>query len=101
AAPARAPPSFPTRRSSDLVTIGRFFAPSASAGVAYLSATIRSSEWLRRPTAAAMFTYGLWHWLPWMMPASIAASSRFTSDACLRSEEHTSELQSPYDLVCR
>src|SRR5207248_11584093 len=23
------------------------------------------------------------------------------ADACLRSEEHTSELQSPYDLVCR
>src|SRR5207248_11140660 len=24
-----------------------------------------------------------------------------TEAACLRSEEHTSELQSPYDLVCR
>src|SRR5437867_422295 len=28
-------------------------------------------------------------------------SRRFTSGKDLRSEEHTSELQSPYDLVCR
>src|SRR5207248_11639738 len=29
------------------------------------------------------------------------SSSRSTASRCCRSEEHTSELQSPYDLVCR
>src|SRR5437867_8949499 len=30
-----------------------------------------------------------------------ASRCRHASRACRRSEEHTSELQSPYDLVCR
>src|SRR5207248_9617029 len=31
----------------------------------------------------------------------VSASDVDTTNACVRSEEHTSELQSPYDLVCR
>src|SRR5437867_7269603 len=39
-------------------------------------------------------------WPSWS--ASLAStSSYFHSHGSLRSEEHTSELQSPYDLVCR
>src|SRR2546426_2186165 len=32
---------------------------------------------------------------------AVAAWARRFADACLRSEEHTSELQSPCNLVCR
>src|SRR2546429_6948260 len=32
---------------------------------------------------------------------SLVSSSAFPSDSCLRSEEHTSELQSRLHLVCR
>src|SRR5438067_7088710 len=34
-------------------------------------------------------------------PSALAAASRKASAAALRSEEHTSELQSRFDLVCR
>src|SRR5207248_3552776 len=43
----------------------------------------------------------------WMYPAACGSSlssspaAPCTARATLRSEEHTSELQSPYDLVCR
>src|SRR5207248_6396001 len=34
-------------------------------------------------------------------PIAVAASKLVTEPVWTRSEEHTSELQSPYDLVCR
>src|SRR5437867_5636016 len=37
---------------------------------------------------------------PWAIPAPRIASPTASASE-LRSEEHTSELQSPYDLVCR
>src|SRR5699024_12412465 len=63
--------SFPTRRSSDLV-------PSALRAVTGLPAGLPHSE-----------SNG--------SPAASASPSRFVA----RSEEHTSELQSRFDLVCR
>src|SRR5262249_58693060 len=85
----RAPPSFPTRRSSDLVATRSVQLPTASA----------------RSTSIA--------WLPMMRSASATRSSNrqqkqppATSPAGTprlrkRSEEHTSELQSLTNLVCR
>src|SRR5438094_2106413 len=36
-----------------------------------------------------------------LIPSSLRNCNEFHFRASLRSEEHTSELQSPYDLVCR
>src|SRR5207248_11745497 len=79
--------SFPTRRSSDLgITIlglalirlmWRWANPTPP-----LPDTLRPYE-----RALARFTHAALYFLLFAMP--------------LRSEEHTSELQSPYDLVCR
>src|SRR2546426_2573207 len=38
---------------------------------------------------------------PWSLSSTAATSSRVASRRILRSEEHTSELQSPCNLVCR
>src|SRR5699024_12675231 len=40
------------------------------------------------------------HWLPWPITSSSTSAHR-TLRVCGRSEEHTSELQSRFDLVCR
>src|SRR5207248_10045240 len=69
----RALHSFPTRRSSDLGL-------ASSRGAS-------SSE-------ASMF-------IPRVKPSAASFSLISLSDFLPRSEEHTSELQSPYDLVCR
>src|SRR5437867_5099022 len=65
--------SFPTRRSSDLVIAGRFF---------------NESEDLH---SAAVCVIG----------DKLATEFFGGVNPKNRSEEHTSELQSPYDLVCR
>src|SRR5207248_5494403 len=74
-------PSFPTRRSSDLKFVAAF-ARSVRAGT-----RARPICSLRPPRA---------------VPQERVASRSLASAVRLeRSEEHTSELQSPYDLVCR
>src|SRR5207248_10602734 len=93
--------SFPTRRSSDLETIrttphiDRTLVPlkpqnGAAAprcfSYAPLATISASSETARRTSSSVLKKCG-----PRRMPPS--GSGR-------RSEEHTSELQSPYDLVC-
>src|SRR5207248_8731201 len=89
--PARAPPSFPTRRSSDLAG-GRQRRAVPDAG--------RQDHPL--PRAQPEHLEG-----PRRIPVTIGrrdvdeAVAREGDDHLGRSEEHTSELQSPYDLVCR
>src|SRR5207248_11543377 len=81
--------SFPTRRSSDLT--------GSTSGSRTTSTPTRTPGRRRRPSTR------------WPRPASRSRRSRASrapttpSPTCgyLRSEEHTSELQSPYDLVCR
>src|SRR5207248_6486100 len=87
-------PSFPTRRSSDL-------GHSSSS-----AARIRYS--LRRASARIWWACAICSSLPtrstWLAAITTSPNSRRSSSASvstLRSEEHTSELQSPYDLVCR
>src|SRR5437016_9530401 len=72
---------FPTRRSSDLDTIARSFLKSVE---------IRGD----RP-AIREKKFGIWQptsWREWL---------QISKDIAFRSEEHTSELQSLTNLVCR
>src|SRR5207248_5472572 len=89
--------SFPTRRSSDLVCLCRagllhlphiLLQPHIEA--AYNRTTTRFQENQKPPRIPHFRT---------AIPC--AGKSRVWTRRLLRSEEHTSELQSPYDLVCR
>src|SRR5207248_5746461 len=93
--------SFPTRRSSDLATIPSGTPTSAAspkpiktlfnvATMLSISPRSRSKLGKLRTTSAGL-------------GRMIGEISRFSACSPLvasRSEEHTSELQSPYDLVC-
>src|SRR5207248_9335849 len=98
---ARRPRPFPTRRSSDLMSAGRVIEIYKEVG--------RPARFVEQFALADVEgTHGLGH-------TRMATESRVTTegshpfstglDLCLvhngslRSEEHTSELQSPYDLV--
>src|SRR5207248_6248073 len=77
--------SFPTRRSSDLGSVAPFLMRSSASvlpdGMLQYSIQLRISCGVPLPTLPARY-------------GSVPIIRH-------RSEEHTSELQSPYDLVCR
>src|SRR5207248_10588505 len=81
---------FPTRRSSDLLA-------RAAAGHGWAAVGHPGPRGVRFPSAAPLG--------PALVvaaaPAGRPGRSRRPTGAATRSEEHTSELQSPYDLVCR
>src|SRR5207248_8786848 len=91
------PPPFPTRRSSDLA--------SPSPVPPYLRVVEGSActnSWNKRPTCSGDIP------MPVSAPVIVISArprsvTRRDHDdrRRYRSEEHTSELQSPYDLVCR
>src|SRR5207249_7662989 len=93
--------SFPTRRSSDLITPGHSTRGSAIWRNIYRSfvAPVKTIPNQRQPI-----------FMPGLIPAAgtLAAPSVYpvrvrliSPPNSLRSEEHTSELQSRFDLVCR
>src|SRR5205807_9628720 len=89
------PHSLPTRRSPDLGSSSRRD-DTASLSIAPIS----SRDWLRRITSSASTSSTM------TMSTTTAATIQRSptvgaSFECLRSEEHTSELQSPCNLVCR
>src|SRR5207248_9756653 len=100
-APRRDLHSFPTRRSSDLT---RF--PVHRLTLAHGDTLFLYTDGLTEAPNRAGAEYGL-HRIrtlaarhPGIEPAGLI--SKCLEDLqCFRSEEHTSELQSPYDLVCR
>src|SRR5437867_3277179 len=81
----RALHSFPTRRSSDLLK------PTAPVPLT-LEAALRSC--VPPPNSSVPWTLNA----PLLLPPPVRVSVPLLTS---RSEEHTSELQSPYDLVCR
>src|SRR5690606_40329108 len=94
----RALPSFPTRRSSDLFLrqgcqlqrrtptgVRRLLTSLSKAAIAPASSRDATSR--SRIAASA--------------DPCVAPSRRWKSRSCVRSEEHTSELQSRENLVCR
>src|SRR5207248_11498031 len=89
------PPSFPTRRSSDLNVRGRFVGISKQDKKSRLHA--------QSPCDARGFAHlrdrcALAHAVEDFLRTGFRA---VPNSKTTRSEEHTSELQSPYDLVCR
>src|SRR5207248_11047454 len=82
--------SFPTRRSSDLSGAKRSLPPLPRRTFTVLASSFTSERF--------RFTSSLTR-SP--LPKSRSRMQRFLMFSSLRSEEHTSELQSPYDLVCR
>src|SRR5207248_10622637 len=88
--------SFPTRRSSDLKpTCGRSPFPTTARQAATSCSPGTASSCPRARTSATTAT-----------PRSTSRARSCSPSATfrrtrIRSEEHTSELQSPYDLVCR
>src|SRR5438094_6777930 len=83
-------PSFPTRRSSDLNRHPRV----RVAGVATIRLRRREVR-IEVPLAVRL------HELQAVDRAGIDGVGKTADRDLRRSEEHTSELQSPYDLVCR
>src|SRR5207248_4860852 len=81
----RALHSFPTRRSSDLVALGAGAEDGAELGAEHFR--LREAEPDRAPAQKRV------HLLRELQVRGKLVAAR--------SEEHTSELQSPYDLVCR
>src|SRR5207249_9496720 len=89
-------PSFPTRRSSDLV----------DRVITYAFELARKRK--RRHLTSATKSNGIFHTMPFWDERFAVISQRYPNVTIakyhidiLRSEEHTSELQSRFDLVCR
>src|SRR5207248_7164996 len=91
--------SFPTRRSSDLL-LGERSAervPLVCASAHHLDGALGGTD---RPHAV-VYPAGAEAVLGDQEPGAALAQEVLLRHAAGRSEEHTSELQSPYDLVCR
>src|SRR5207249_10519681 len=84
--------SFPTRRSSDLSRSGPAARPAKFHSL--WKSSPRCSR-KRRPRRAARCLS------PKARPAAFITRTRKRCCRAMRSEEHTSELQSRFDLVCR
>src|SRR5204862_787823 len=98
-APPRNLPPFPTRRSSDLVAhaVQRTLGPQA--GPVHLNASFRDPL---APVADDGATAKLAERIDWdRFFSNLSASFAVAPSSATRSDEHTSEIQSRRDLVCR
>src|SRR5207248_4132902 len=98
---ARDLPSFPTRRSSDLDdgAVGHRIAGAIADGISL------GLDRFLRPLDVEVKVAGVGGDLPYYALHRLAAAFQGSYELSRpflirRSEEHTSELQSPYDLVC-
>src|SRR5207244_11008679 len=94
-------PSFPTRRSSDLVAPARFgvFSTVTFAFTASLSPTLRRN--CSRHRVKNLEKTKLKKVILTLFTCSVRILAGHCGTTRVRSEEHTSELQSPDHLVCR
>src|SRR5207244_10935158 len=94
--PLRFPPSFPTRRSSDLPRLSGSvtFVPANSASYSVQLVARRHRQGLRRRDRSQ-------HVALQVTDLNLDALALVVVSEVERSEEHTSELQSPDHLVCR
>src|SRR5207302_11465233 len=97
-APLPSLPSFPTRRSSDLSRFARHCSTHAWSRFRHAStATWKSSRQFALHVRKFCFAVSL----HWATPVGFGCSGGPQARAHTRSEEHTSELQSRENLVCR
>src|SRR5699024_12619222 len=90
--------SFPTRRSSDLTTIYHFLFVPLTIGLSFIVAVLQTF-WYRtgkHEYLQATQFFGKLFLINFAMGVVTGIVQEFQ-----RSEEHTSELQSRFDLVCR
>src|SRR5947207_7278617 len=72
------------------------------AATALSSAALIAAPYIRGAHAAGKLTVGFWdHWVPGANKPSTDLVNEWAEKEKVRSEEHTSELQSHSDLVCR
>src|SRR5207244_11755583 len=83
--------SFPTRRSSDLIFLGK--AARGDFGTSFVYKTRTVAEILRETFPVSLLLGAL--------ALALAVVGGLALGILARSEEHTSELQSPDHLVCR
>src|SRR5205807_5055507 len=84
--------SFPTRRSSDLFETS----PLVVDGVMFLTTASGTIRALDAETGTLLWSYRR------QLPRDLSlCCGRMNRGLAIRSEEHTSELQSPCNLVCR
>src|SRR5207249_7781441 len=93
-------PSFPTRRSSDLAVQRAAVAAGRPADAVELHGFGDTRDDARRleDLGATRMIHNV---LEPDLPSALAHLDRFAETVVARSEEHTSELQSRFDLVCR
>src|SRR5699024_12558213 len=89
-------PSFPTRRSSDLRgrPVSGYYVASASGIVRSRRALVAGCPMQARSGSIASQSFTC-------IPATTVSARTHSAEIAPRSEEHTSELQSRFDLVCR
>src|SRR5207244_12891874 len=100
-APPATPSSSPTRRSSDLSTLpDKVAGPSGMNAIAHCVEALYAQD--GDPIVSLMAEEGV-RTLAASLPRLIseAGNREARAEALYRSEEHTSELQSPDHLVCR
>src|SRR5207244_5964724 len=86
-------PSFPTRRSSDLMFRGaRLGGPSFEPSIEYDQGSLAVGVWSNFPIKSKVVGQS---------DPEFDFYGSYSFDIAKRSEEHTSELQSPDHLVCR
>src|SRR5205807_8769819 len=93
--------SFPTRRSSDLKAL-RDLLPNEN--ISYLGDTARVPYGPKSPETVQRYAIELAEMLMKKNAKALVVACNTVSSVALptlRSEEHTSELQSPCNLVCR
>src|SRR5207248_11204212 len=88
----RAPHCFPTRRSSDLAGARDVYSCLGCGGMCVKVADYRKALAKQNATFGSL--------LPTAFKYPLQQNG-YLNAADIRSEEHTSELQSPYELVCR
>src|SRR5207248_11741663 len=89
-------PSFPTRRSSDLgETLRRLMKFNVTNGAVSITGNLVFMSLLVGRFGLPITGANV------LSVAACSICNFFLADRIARSEEHTSELQSPYDLVCR
>src|SRR5690606_41613199 len=93
--------SLPTRRSSDLGEQKWYQRITVGYSLQGQNRIVTTDSLLFRKESLKKFTNGMQHNIPVSLSLNVMKYFQFNSSFNYRSEEHTSELQSRENLVCR